>query len=84
MLQLLLKLPVCFQVEDAGRYTCLAFSSAGDDDKEYLVRVHGRFEEYFFPKLSCKLWRCVQHVTGYLLLKKKYVFWENDIMLYDN
>lgn len=55
MLQLLLKLPVCFQVEDAGRYTCLAFSSAGDDDKEYLVRVHGRFEEYFFPKLSCKL-----------------------------
>ncbi|XP_072199268.1 hemicentin-1 isoform X3 [Excalfactoria chinensis] len=28
------------QVEDAGRYTCLAFSPAGDDDKEYLVRVH--------------------------------------------
>uniref|UniRef100_A0A8C2UJN2 Hemicentin-1 n=1 Tax=Coturnix japonica TaxID=93934 RepID=A0A8C2UJN2_COTJA len=28
------------QVEDAGRYTCVAFSPAGDDDKEYLVRVH--------------------------------------------
>eukprot|EP00076_Gallus_gallus_P024039 XP_015146078.1 hemicentin-1 isoform X10 [Gallus gallus] len=28
------------QVKDAGRYTCLAFSPAGDDDKEYLVRVH--------------------------------------------
>uniref|UniRef100_A0A8C9N9E0 Hemicentin-1 n=1 Tax=Serinus canaria TaxID=9135 RepID=A0A8C9N9E0_SERCA len=28
------------QVEDTGRYTCLASSLAGDDDKEYLVRVH--------------------------------------------
>ncbi|XP_039591708.1 hemicentin-1 isoform X2 [Polypterus senegalus] len=28
------------QVEDAGRYTCLASSPAGDDEKEYLVRVH--------------------------------------------
>uniref|UniRef100_A0A8C3TT96 Hemicentin-1 n=1 Tax=Catharus ustulatus TaxID=91951 RepID=A0A8C3TT96_CATUS len=28
------------QVEDTGRYTCLASSPAGDDDKEYLVRVH--------------------------------------------
>ncbi|XP_044123231.1 hemicentin-1 isoform X1 [Neovison vison] len=28
------------QVEDTGRYTCLASSTAGDDDKEYLVRVH--------------------------------------------
>ncbi|XP_057363933.1 hemicentin-1 isoform X3 [Manis pentadactyla] len=27
------------QVEDTGRYTCLASSPAGDDDKEYLVRV---------------------------------------------
>uniref|UniRef100_A0A8B9BNN6 Hemicentin 1 n=1 Tax=Anser brachyrhynchus TaxID=132585 RepID=A0A8B9BNN6_9AVES len=26
--------------EDTGRYTCLASSPAGDDDKEYLVRVH--------------------------------------------
>lgn len=29
------------QVEDAGRYSCLANSPAGDDDKEFLVRVHG-------------------------------------------
>ncbi|XP_055962583.1 hemicentin-1 [Sorex fumeus] len=28
------------QVEDTGRYTCLASSPAGDDDQEYLVRVH--------------------------------------------
>ncbi|MGH0125472.1 UNVERIFIED_CONTAM: hypothetical protein FKN15_054569 [Acipenser sinensis] len=28
------------QVEDTGRYTCLASSPAGDDDKEFLVRVH--------------------------------------------
>uniref|UniRef100_A0A8C3DQA4 Hemicentin-1 n=1 Tax=Corvus moneduloides TaxID=1196302 RepID=A0A8C3DQA4_CORMO len=28
------------QVEDTGRYMCLASSLAGDDDKEYLVRVH--------------------------------------------
>uniref|UniRef100_A0A8C9DLV3 Hemicentin-1 n=1 Tax=Prolemur simus TaxID=1328070 RepID=A0A8C9DLV3_PROSS len=28
------------KVEDTGRYTCLASSPAGDDDKEYLVRVH--------------------------------------------
>uniref|UniRef100_A0A4W3JWV4 Hemicentin 1 n=1 Tax=Callorhinchus milii TaxID=7868 RepID=A0A4W3JWV4_CALMI len=28
------------QVEDTGRYTCLASTTAGDDDKEYLVRVH--------------------------------------------
>nr|XP_048286978.1 hemicentin-1 isoform X1 [Myodes glareolus] len=28
------------QVEDTGRYTCLASSPAGDDDREYLVRVH--------------------------------------------
>uniref|UniRef100_A0A8C4R3X0 Ig-like domain-containing protein n=1 Tax=Eptatretus burgeri TaxID=7764 RepID=A0A8C4R3X0_EPTBU len=28
------------QVEDNGRYTCLASSSAGDDDKEFLIRVH--------------------------------------------
>ncbi|XP_038613568.1 hemicentin-1 [Tachyglossus aculeatus] len=28
------------QVEDTGRYTCLASSLAGDDDKEYLVKVH--------------------------------------------
>ncbi|XP_043941249.1 hemicentin-1 [Protopterus annectens] len=28
------------QVEDTGRYTCLASSPAGDDDKEYFVRVH--------------------------------------------
>ncbi|XP_077188775.1 hemicentin-1 isoform X2 [Paroedura picta] len=28
------------QVEDTGRYTCLASSPAGDDDKEYLLRVH--------------------------------------------
>ncbi|XP_075384531.1 hemicentin-1 isoform X2 [Tenrec ecaudatus] len=28
------------QVEDTGRYTCVASSPAGDDDKEYLVRVH--------------------------------------------
>ncbi|KAF5916712.1 hypothetical protein HPG69_005507 [Diceros bicornis minor] len=27
-------------VEDTGRYTCLASSPAGDDDKEHLVRVH--------------------------------------------
>ncbi|XP_061490015.1 hemicentin-1 isoform X5 [Rhineura floridana] len=28
------------QVEDTGRYTCLASSPAGDADKEFLVRVH--------------------------------------------
>ncbi|XP_075792870.1 hemicentin-1 isoform X2 [Pelodiscus sinensis] len=28
------------QVEDTGRYTCMASNPAGDDDKEYLVRVH--------------------------------------------
>uniref|UniRef100_H0XAK9 Hemicentin 1 n=1 Tax=Otolemur garnettii TaxID=30611 RepID=H0XAK9_OTOGA len=28
------------QASDTGRYTCLASSPAGDDDKEYLVRVH--------------------------------------------
>ncbi|XP_067846589.1 hemicentin-1 isoform X2 [Heptranchias perlo] len=28
------------QVQDTGRYTCLASSTAGDDDREYLVRVH--------------------------------------------
>ncbi|XP_076007425.1 hemicentin-1 [Genypterus blacodes] len=28
------------QVEDTGRYSCLANSPAGDDDKEILVRVH--------------------------------------------
>ncbi|KAM9212162.1 hemicentin-1 [Dugong dugon] len=28
------------QVEDTGRYSCLASSPAGDDDKQYLVRVH--------------------------------------------
>ncbi|TSL47575.1 Hemicentin-1 [Bagarius yarrelli] len=28
------------QVEDTGRYSCLATSPAGDDDKEFLVRVH--------------------------------------------
>nr|XP_051676343.1 hemicentin-1 isoform X2 [Oryctolagus cuniculus] len=28
------------QVEDTGRYTCVASSPAGDADKEYLVRVH--------------------------------------------
>ncbi|XP_013923010.1 PREDICTED: hemicentin-1-like [Thamnophis sirtalis] len=35
------------QVEDTGRYTCLASSPAGDDDKEYLVRVHA-----YCPPLS--------------------------------
>lgn len=29
------------QLEDTGRYNCLANSPAGDDDKEFLVRVHG-------------------------------------------
>ncbi|XP_061153333.1 hemicentin-1 isoform X4 [Syngnathus typhle] len=28
------------QLEDTGRYNCLANSPAGDDDKEFLVRVH--------------------------------------------
>uniref|UniRef100_A0A3Q2YR82 Hemicentin 1 n=1 Tax=Hippocampus comes TaxID=109280 RepID=A0A3Q2YR82_HIPCM len=28
------------QLEDMGRYNCLANSPAGDDDKEFLVRVH--------------------------------------------
>ncbi|XP_053341492.1 hemicentin-1 [Clarias gariepinus] len=28
------------QVEDTGRYSCVATSPAGDDDKEFLVRVH--------------------------------------------
>uniref|UniRef100_A0A8C7MZR3 Hemicentin-1 n=1 Tax=Oncorhynchus kisutch TaxID=8019 RepID=A0A8C7MZR3_ONCKI len=28
------------QLEDTGRYTCLANSPAGDDDKDFLVRVH--------------------------------------------
>lgn len=34
-------------MEDTGRYTCLASSPAGDDDKEYLVRVHGKFGTTF-------------------------------------
>lgn len=47
---------VCvLQVEDTGRYTCLASSPAGDDDKEYLVRVHGKF---------CDL--CLIHTQTYL------------------
>lgn len=29
------------QVEDTGRYSCLAISPAGEDDKQFLVRVHG-------------------------------------------
>lgn len=33
--------PIFVQVENTGRYTCLATSPAGDDDKEFLVRVHG-------------------------------------------
>ena len=37
------------QVEDTGRYTCLASSPAGDDDKEYLVRVHGKFGRMLCP-----------------------------------
>nr|XP_061790885.1 hemicentin-1-like [Nerophis lumbriciformis] len=28
------------QLEDTGRYSCLANSPAGDDDKEFVVRVH--------------------------------------------
>ncbi|KAK2835266.1 hypothetical protein Q5P01_015750 [Channa striata] len=28
------------QLEDTGRYSCLAVSPAGDDDKQFLVRVH--------------------------------------------
>ncbi|KAK2908097.1 hemicentin-1 isoform X2 [Channa argus] len=28
------------QLEDTGRYSCLAISPAGDDDKQFLVRVH--------------------------------------------
>ncbi|XP_035996829.1 hemicentin-1 isoform X1 [Fundulus heteroclitus] len=28
------------QLEDTGRYSCLANSPAGDDDKDFLVRVH--------------------------------------------
>ncbi|XP_068563703.1 hemicentin-1 [Cebidichthys violaceus] len=28
------------QLEDTGRYSCLANSPAGDDDKEFLIRVH--------------------------------------------
>ncbi|XP_068599564.1 hemicentin-1 [Brachionichthys hirsutus] len=28
------------QLEDTGRYTCIANSPAGDDDKDFLVRVH--------------------------------------------
>lgn len=32
----------CRQLEDTGRYSCLANSPAGDDDKGFLVRVHGK------------------------------------------
>ncbi|XP_026178915.1 hemicentin-1 [Mastacembelus armatus] len=31
---------VSAQLEDTGRYSCLAISPAGDDDKQFLVRVH--------------------------------------------
>lgn len=30
-----------YQLEDTGRYSCLASSPAGDDDKEFQVLVHG-------------------------------------------
>lgn len=33
------------QLEDTGRYSCLANSPAGDDDKEFLVRVHGESQK---------------------------------------
>lgn len=33
------------QLEDTGRYSCLANSPAGDDDKEFLVRVHGEYHK---------------------------------------
>lgn len=33
----------CTQLEDTGRYSCLAISPAGDNDKHFLVRVHGEY-----------------------------------------
>lgn len=43
------------QLEDTGRYSCLANSPAGDDVKEFLVRVHGNSNRcglymYFYDK----------------------------------
>lgn len=38
-------MPFYIQLEDTGRYSCLANSPAGDDDKEFLVRVHGEFQK---------------------------------------
>lgn len=44
---------VLLKVEDAGLYTCLASSLAGEDGKNYWIRVQGEFlfnsEETFHP-----------------------------------
>lgn len=62
-------------MEDTGRYTCLASSPAGDDDKEYLVRVHGKFnlgKEIIPSKNKLLRYISVSRLTSYILLKKKY------------
>lgn len=33
------------QLEDTGRYSCLANSPAGDEDKQFLVQVHGELQQ---------------------------------------
>lgn len=75
-------------MEDTGRYTCLASSPAGDDDKEYFVRVHGKFNlgKKNIPSNSKLLkYVSVSHLTSYILLKKKYYgFCESDITPYDH
>ena len=79
------------QVEDTGRYTCLASSPAGDDDKEYLVRVHGNA-----GKMSCSgihlylikrhnLWNpgpLFQHIIKLCLYIRKYVFCKFDFYIW--
>lgn len=42
------------QLEDTGRYSCLANSPAGDDDKEFLVRVNGGFFNYLILNVQQK------------------------------
>lgn len=61
-------------MEDTGRYTCLASSPAGDDDKEYLVRVHGEFNlgQVIIPsKFKLLRYVPVSHLTSDVLLKEK-------------
>lgn len=75
------------QVEDTGRYTCLASSTAGDDDKEYLVRVHGKLGKisYHLSYTNTYLEAIIDRIQGnslayhkICLCIRKYVFCKSD------